>query len=197
MDAQNGFLSKHPEKAEHNQYWYSQYTIQKIVEELQASATKVACLSTPSIYFSIPAGSPLRQAAWLLDYDDQWAADPHFYKYDFKQPEALPAHLRGAFDCVVIDPPFITREVWALYAQAAQLLLVPGGKVVGTTVAENGPMLAELLPPGPDPDGFGLPVVQAAAFRPSIPHLIYQYNLFTNFKPMVLGEPNPEIPPDD
>lgn len=87
---------------------------------------------TPLLIRSIrtQAGSPLRQAAWLLDYDDQWATDPHFFKYDFKQPEALPAHLRGAFDCVVIDPPFITREVWALYAQAAQLLLAPGGELV-------------------------------------------------------------------
>ncbi|KAG2496682.1 hypothetical protein HYH03_005100 [Edaphochlamys debaryana] len=192
MDKPNGFLTKHAEKAEHNQYWYSSHTISKIVEELVASSKRVACVSTPSIYFSLPRGSPVRTAAWLLDYDDQWAKEQHFFKYDFNAPEDLPQELRGAFDCVVIDPPFITREVWAKYAEAAKLLLEPEGKVIATTVAENAGMLAELLPPGPG--GFTL---RPTPFRPSIPHLIYQYNLFTNFPPAVLCETNPEIPPDD
>lgn len=72
-------------------------------------------------------GSELRSRAWVLDYDEQWASEPHWAKYDFKQPGQLPEALHGAFDCVVIDPPFITREVWELYAQAAKLLLAPGG----------------------------------------------------------------------
>jgi hypothetical protein len=29
---------------------------------------------------------------------------------------------------VVIDPPFITEDVWKLYAQAAKLLLKPDGR---------------------------------------------------------------------
>ncbi|EFJ50810.1 hypothetical protein VOLCADRAFT_103866 [Volvox carteri f. nagariensis] len=182
----NGFLQRHPEKAEHNQYWYSAHTIGKIVEELTASATRIACLSTPSIYFSLPRGSQLRSDAWLFDLDEQWASDPHFVRYDFNVPEDIPTQLLGAFDCVVIDPPFITREVWDKYAQAAKLLLQSGGKVLATTVAENAAMLAELLPD-----------VRPTPFRPSIPHLIYQYNLFTNFPPAVLCHPNPEIPPDD
>lgn len=44
-------------------------------------------------------------------------------RYDFNHPEAIPEHLQHSFDCVVIDPPFITREVWEKYAQAAKLLL--------------------------------------------------------------------------
>lgn len=37
-----------------NQYWYSAPTIKALVEEIQTSATKVAFLSTPSVYFSLP-----------------------------------------------------------------------------------------------------------------------------------------------
>ncbi|KXZ47251.1 hypothetical protein GPECTOR_36g105 [Gonium pectorale] len=170
MDKPNGFLQRHSEKAEHNQYWYSAHTIDKIVQR----------------------GSAIREAAWVFDFDDQWAKDPHFVRYDFNAPDAIPRELHGKFDCVVIDPPFITREVWDKYAQAARLLLEPAGKVVATTVAENAALLAELLPAGP-----GGEAVCAAPFRPSIPHLIYQYNLFTNFPPKVLCESNPEIPPDD
>ena len=46
-----------------------------------------------------------------------------YVKYDFKQPEAIPEDILGTFDMVIIDPPFITKDVWDLYAVATQKLL--------------------------------------------------------------------------
>ena len=63
----------------------------------------------------------------LLDFDAQWAKEPNFVHYDFQNPEDIPSNIHYSFDCVVIDPPFITEEVWALYATAAKLLLKPSG----------------------------------------------------------------------
>lgn len=60
-----GFLASFPEKAEHNQYWYSSFTIQKVVEELIQAGGKIAFLSTPSLYFSLP--EELRQQAFVFD----------------------------------------------------------------------------------------------------------------------------------
>ena len=48
--------------------------------------------------------------------------------YDFNNPEDIPANIHHTFDCVVIDPPFITEEVWTLYAAATKLLLAPEGQ---------------------------------------------------------------------
>lgn len=31
--------------------------------------------------------------------------------YDFTKPEDIPHEVRGTFDMVVVDPPFITKEV--------------------------------------------------------------------------------------
>jgi hypothetical protein len=93
-----------------------------------SSSTKAAFLSTPSVYFSLPRGTELQQQSWLFDLDPQWAALPCFCKFDFQAPEAIPAELHHAFDAIVIDPPFITAEVWGKYAQAAQLLLKPEGE---------------------------------------------------------------------
>ena len=63
---------------------------------------------------------------------------------------------------VVIDPPFITREVWEKYAAAARLLLKPEvGLVLGSTIDENEAMIKEVV--GAD----------RKAFRPSIPNLVY------------------------
>ncbi len=69
-----------------------------------------------------------------------------------------------------------------LIALICTVVSASGGKVIASTVAENEALLSELLG------------TSACAFKPSIPHLIYQYNLFTNFQPTVLAEQNPEIP---
>ena len=86
---------------------------------------------------------------------------------------------------MLIDPPFITEDVWRKYATTAKLLLAPGGRVLASTVAENAPLMAELLGAKP------------LAFKPSIPNLVYQYNLFASYDAPCLAERNPEIPEDD
>ncbi len=81
--------------------------------------------------------------------------------------------MMGTFDVLVVDPPFIVREVWEKYAVTSKLLLKqgndtdgkpsqtlsrlklwfhlhiftgnPSGKVILTTVIENAPFLLELL----------------------------------------------------
>jgi hypothetical protein len=82
---------------------------------------------------------------------------------------------------VVIDPPFITEDVWELYATAAKLLLSKRGKLMLTTIAEHEQWLKELLG------------VHRAAYRPSIPNLIYQYSLYINYPSQIMSDLNPEI----
>lgn len=66
-----------------------------------------------------------------IQYDTVWSDDRGYVKYDFNAAEVIPAEHLGTFDLVVIDPPFITEEVWRKYAVTAQLLLRKG-------VDENG-----------------------------------------------------------
>ena len=66
--------------------------------------------------------------------------------YDFNKPENIPEKLHHQFHLVVIDPPFITREVWEKYAEASQLLLVEeGGHALLSTIDENEEMILELM----------------------------------------------------
>jgi 16S rRNA G966 N2-methylase RsmD len=51
------------------------------------------------------------------------------HRYDFNKPEQLPSDLLNTFDMVVIDPPFITRDVWEKYSHAAKLLLHDTGMI--------------------------------------------------------------------
>lgn len=86
----------------------------------------------PSCYHSCAAPGPLQDStlkgsSWVLDFDQQWASNPRFVAFDFRQPEQLPEQLLGSCAMVVIDPPFITHDVWRKYAVTARLLLRPGG----------------------------------------------------------------------
>ena len=124
----------------------------------------------------------IRKRCYVLDFDKKWDSDRGFVFYDFNAPETFDEKLRGTFSMVLIDPPFITKEVWEKYAATARLLLRPNGKLICTTIAENEGMMKELLD------------VTPCVFQPSIPNLVYQYLTYTNYESPRLAERNPDVP---
>ena len=91
---------------------------------IAASApNKYGCSESPSSVQS----SDVRKQSCLFDLDNKFATEPGFICYDFQRPEDIPSGVHHAFDCVIIDPPFITEEVWRLYAAATKLLLAHSG----------------------------------------------------------------------
>ena len=176
------FLTRCKEKADFNQYWYSANTIRALVNECAAHGKRIACMSTPSIFFSM---DPEKQKAGaLFDFDNKFKrkAGDSFFKYDFNAPEDIPEKFRGKYDFLVIDPPFITKEVWEKYAIAAKSLITPtGGKILLTTIDENEELIKKLLG------------CSRRKFRPLIPHLVYQYSIYTNYESDALETTNSEI----
>lgn len=123
----------------------------------------MAFVSTPSLYYSVPEDVRRARNYRLLDIDEAFKKDPGFTVYDFHAPKAI-GDIGGQFAGVIIDPPFITEEVWRAYAETAHALLVPGGsgRVIATTIAENASLMLELFGAKPQ------------RWQPSIPHLVYQ-----------------------
>ena len=109
--------------------------------------------------------------------------------YNFEKAEEVNPALRHSFDMVVVDPPFITRDVWEKYACTTKILLKAydtegskePGRVLATTVAENIDLMDKLLQAKP------------TVFKPRIPNLVYQYNVYTNFECKAMSKVNPEI----
>eukprot|EP00927_Polykrikos_kofoidii_P071501 TRINITY_DN67764_c0_g1_i1.p1 TRINITY_DN67764_c0_g1~~TRINITY_DN67764_c0_g1_i1.p1 ORF type:complete len:410 (-),score=85.43 TRINITY_DN67764_c0_g1_i1:56-1261(-) len=181
--AGNSFLTSTSERADLNQYWFSPGTVAAFVAEVSEAGGSAALVSTPSVYFSLP--NEVRHKCKVFDFDRQWDLDPGYVFYDFNEPEALAPELRNAFDFVLIDPPFITVEVWQKYATTAKLLARDGARLLCTTIAENKGLMQEILGLGP------------ALFRPSIPTLVYQYSIYVNYKSERLEQLNPEIDDED
>lgn len=173
------FLEGTPEDSALNQYWYSKSSMKVLCEAIAEALTtygkqKVAFLSTPSLYFAMPID--IRHKCCLFEFDTIWAKDKGFQKYDFNKPLDVKEAIRGTFDMVVIDPPFITHDCWEKYKETVSLLLTDkDGLVMATTVTENEKLMNTLF--GAEPN----------VFRPDIPNLVYRYKLYTNFDSKVLS----------
>ncbi|CAG8439151.1 7424_t:CDS:2 [Ambispora leptoticha] len=109
-----------------SQFWYDENTSQTIAEEILINAAinksdeyfRIACISTPTIFVKLkslirksPNNNLLR--ASLFEYDtrfDVYGED--FIHYDYKQPTQFrdAVLLKGTFDFVVVDPPFLSEE---------------------------------------------------------------------------------------
>eukprot|EP00239_Pterosperma_sp_CCMP1384_P012926 CAMPEP_0197866530 /NCGR_PEP_ID=MMETSP1438-20131217/44263_1 /TAXON_ID=1461541 /ORGANISM="Pterosperma sp., Strain CCMP1384" /LENGTH=155 /DNA_ID=CAMNT_0043485101 /DNA_START=436 /DNA_END=903 /DNA_ORIENTATION=+ len=152
-------------------------------QECEAHGKRIAFLSTPSIFFSLK-NKELKANSVLFDLDPQWTNLPNYVVWNFNEPLGYPEEMKGTFDYVVIDPPFITEEVWQLYIESTKSLLTPGGKVLGTTIVENKEQLDRELGCKPQ------------VFAPSIPKLVYQYSLYVNYESELFSQKNPEIPDD-
>ena len=70
------FIAGNPEDADHNQYWYSNFTIQEMVKDLTIVGGKIAFLSTPSIYFTMPEEH--RKECWVFDVSSSSSSRPRW-----------------------------------------------------------------------------------------------------------------------
>ena len=197
ISQENAFLSQIDEDRDLNQYWYSEKSIEILCDAIREGLSlfkgkRVAFLSTPSLFFSLSMEErehcALFEVSCLIDFplpclpgfipsssflrkfDTSWESCPGYHFYDYKHPTDIEDSCRGAFDLVVIDPPFISQSVWRNYATTASLLSKGGeARVIATTVSENSALMESL---------FGC---RRVSFRPMIPHLVYQYSAFANF----------------
>ena len=179
----NKFLKKTPENENYNQYWYSEKSIQFIVNQIQKhESKKIGLIATPSIFFSLP--KEIQDNSYLFDIDDTLISKhKNGKKYDFNWTnyDEKFSDLKNSFDFIVIDPPFITEDAWAKFASFAKYLANNNCKILVSSIAENDGNLKKLLN------------LDIKAFKPSIPHLVYQYNFFANYDDEELDKKNPEI----
>lgn len=74
MNKNNTFLVKNKEKAEFNQYWFSQKTIDFLVNEVLKHGKTIAFISTPSVYFSL-TDEAVKQNSYLFEVHILFAAN--------------------------------------------------------------------------------------------------------------------------
>lgn len=123
-----------------SQFWYDEETSLALARELLHCATEarresgradaevgVACLACPSMFKALRAcGVPPWLRLVLFEVDPRFAVfGDSFVHYDFNRPLDFPAPLRGSFDVIALDPPFLQRGCLAAFAQTVAALQRP------------------------------------------------------------------------
>jgi hypothetical protein len=182
----NTFLKLYHEKEKFNQYWFSEKSISFIVNQIEKYGSTIALISCPSIFFSL--NNEMKDKSFLFDIDTSFCKKHKNAKeYDYREYEKLIPEFENKFDFILIDPPFIDQEPWSKFAEFATKIAKKDeeGNVIAkflcSSIAENKDMLKNLIS------------VDIKKYQPSIPNLIYQYNLFSNYEDEELNIINEEI----
>ncbi|KAH0005642.1 N-6 adenine-specific DNA methyltransferas-like protein 2, partial [Aureobasidium melanogenum] len=103
-----------------SQFWYKDETATILAEQLLDGVTedsKIAVVSAPSVYIQLRnllndrARYPIRPKLMLLEFDERFAVfKDDFTFYDYKQPTKLDPSLKGSFDRIICDPPFLNED---------------------------------------------------------------------------------------
>ncbi|KAI2471152.1 putative N6-adenine methyltransferase-domain-containing protein [Annulohypoxylon bovei var. microspora] len=142
-----------------SQFWYADETAVLYARQLLEGVTEddvIAIVSTPSVFVTLKnilnkADATLpRPKLYLLEHDERFAVFPEFVYYDFLQPIKLPAHLKGAVDRVICDPPFLSEDCQTKTALTVRWLARPSGqghshhRVLVSTGERVGPLVTKL-----------------------------------------------------
>ncbi|OCK84920.1 N-6 adenine-specific DNA methyltransferas-like protein 2 [Lepidopterella palustris CBS 459.81] len=101
-----------------SQFWYNDETAIALGEQLLEGATDETCIavvSAPSVFIQvknlIASGRyECRPQVTLLEYDERFSVFKEFVFYDFQHPIRLPAEMKGKFDRIICDPPFLSPD---------------------------------------------------------------------------------------
>ncbi|XP_002265324.2 uncharacterized protein LOC100252975 [Vitis vinifera] len=162
-----------------SQFWYDPQTAETVSKEVLTlcdssdSLVRVACVACPTLYAYLKKIDP-NVSLQLLEYDkrfEQYGSD--FTFYDYNQPEELPPELKHAFQVVVADPPYLSKECLEKVAQTISFLARPGESFLLLLTGEvQRERAAELLGMHP------------CCFRPQHSNKLgNEFRLFTNYDP--------------
>ncbi|KAK5129758.1 hypothetical protein LTR08_002824 [Meristemomyces frigidus] len=102
-----------------SQFWYTDETARTLAKQLLQDVTASSCIavvSAPSVYIALrnilsEDDSILKPRLCLLEYDKRFEVfGDDFVLYDFLNPLRLPAKLKGTFDRIICDPPFLSED---------------------------------------------------------------------------------------
>jgi hypothetical protein len=102
-----------------SQFWYTDATATSLAKQLLQNCTaetRICVLSAPSVFLQLKnllndgwEGERPKQIT-LLEFDTRFGVFSEFQVYDFKFPTNLPAEMKGSFDRIIIDPPFLSED---------------------------------------------------------------------------------------
>jgi hypothetical protein len=114
-----------------SQFWYTDETARTLAKQLLKDVKEdsaIAVVSAPSVYVAIrnilsETPLPFKIKLRLLEFDRRFEVfGGDFVFYDFENPLRLTNELRGGFDRIICDPPFLSEDCQTKAAMSARFL---------------------------------------------------------------------------
>lgn len=190
----DGKLSMHSFGEDWNasQFWYTEATARTLASQLLNDAgpcNAVAVLSAPSVYVELrnilaETEADRRPHLCLLEYDKRFEVlGSDFVHYDYQHPLRLPIALKGKFDRIICDPPFLSDDCQTKTALTVRYLAKrwrrpsesdSGLRMVSCTGERMQPLIAKL---------YGSIGVRATTFEPKHSKgLSNEFGCYANFE---------------
>ena len=125
------------------------------------SSTRIAIISAPSVFVQLHnmlsgAGDKAdRPSITLLEHDSRFNVFPDFVYYDFEQPTKLDPAMKGIYDRLLVDPPFLSDDCqtkvamtvrWLAKPAQKQATIADGARLVVCTGERMEPVIHRLYP---------------------------------------------------
>jgi len=178
-----------------SQFWYTDATATTLANALLhncTSETRIAVISAPSVFLqlknllnsnkTLPGSKALKleepAQIILLEFDTRFSVFSEFHFYDFKYPTKLPAELKGQFERIIIDPPFLSEDCQTKTAMTVRWLAKSWESPIPQTSASAAPARLHHGPRPANPDdsagGEGLKLIACTGERmESLMHKLY------------------------
>lgn len=100
--------------------------------------TRIAVVSAPSVFVQLKNllleyPQSVKPHIRLLEYDERFSVIPEFVPYDFHQPFKLDPSMKGKYDRVLCDPPFLSSDCQTSTAMTVRWLSKPSDHKNETT----------------------------------------------------------------
>lgn len=115
-----------------SQFWYKDDTARILARQLLDGIDRdsaIAVVSAPSVFVQLRnminenTTTQLKPQICLLEYDKRFEVfGSDFVPYDFENPLRLPPELKGRFDRIICDPPFLSEDCQTKTALTAKYL---------------------------------------------------------------------------
>uniref|UniRef100_A0A915HKV5 Protein-lysine N-methyltransferase n=1 Tax=Romanomermis culicivorax TaxID=13658 RepID=A0A915HKV5_ROMCU len=138
-----------------SQFWYTEKTASILAEEcikLAGSDSRIACLCSPTVFRVLFNRKSTEFNAYLFEFDRRFEKmyGQNFVFYDYKDcPREKCEHLRGIFDVLLIDPPFLSDECFRKVRQFVNFLSHENSKLIVCSGAIMEDAILELFKANP------------------------------------------------
>ncbi|KAI9203604.1 putative N6-adenine methyltransferase-domain-containing protein [Polychytrium aggregatum] len=119
-----------------SQFWYSEETAAALAKEAIEQTDDgawIACVSSPTAFVALKNIDVGHRKIFVLEYDQRFAVfQSEFVFFDYNNPTDLDEKagtrpLKGRFDFIIADPPFLSDECWSKTSETCRWLAKPEG----------------------------------------------------------------------